>query len=221
MTALTHQYGVQDQTPVMFIGQKDFPLVALEGAPVNGGTVANTQVPSSFLTAGMRSRGLPAVVTLDPTQATVSNSGRPSGLPKRSPPPPVSDLLGGSIDAMSQPSGVKWYVDGRYMGQTPGEYTGLDPGWHTIIMKKKGYKNWIGSIQISADSISQVVATLKKDKPARKWRNSGRIRNQRKSRVKSKKKTSPTYRRSGAIFKRGMESTGNRVTGWGLAAERD
>lgn len=224
MTALTHQFMVYDQTPVLFTGQEDFPLVALEGsdtvvvekeAEKEEKQTAVPDNPSYSAFMALSSRGLPAFAATDAGRSAVSQTD---------PPPPVAatptaPAAAGRIEVMSEPGDVDWYVDGRRMGQTPGEFSGLEPGWHTLILKRKGYENWIGDILVADDTISRVVATLKKDRTAPK-RVTGKT-NRRSTRSRSKATATPTRKRSNTFIRKGMESTGNRVTGWGIAAERD
>ncbi|MEA2014387.1 MAG: SUMF1/EgtB/PvdO family nonheme iron enzyme [Thermodesulfobacteriota bacterium] len=48
----------------------------------------------------------------------------------------------GSLGVNSEPSDAKWYLNGAYVGTTPGAMTNLDQSTYDVEVKKKGYKDW-------------------------------------------------------------------------------
>jgi hypothetical protein len=72
-----------------------------------------------------------------------------------------------------KPSGVKFtssprdaevQVDGRYSGRTPTpELTNMNPGEHTVLVKKHGFKPWERTIKVTPGEALSVEAVLEAD----------------------------------------------------------
>lgn len=59
----------------------------------------------------------------------------------------------------SRPQGAAIYVDGRYRGETPTELE-LEPGWHTIELRKLDYKIWSRKIWLESGELEEIYARL-------------------------------------------------------------
>ena len=71
----------------------------------------------------------------------------------------------GGISVESRPSGGRWYLDGGYVGETPGDMKDVAEGRHDVVVKKEGYSDWRGEVQVMAGKPAKVVAELKKAGP--------------------------------------------------------
>lgn len=77
---------------------------------------------------------------------------------------PVYAILtqtGGSISITSNPSGAGIFVDNTDTGyQSPYTVSGLSSGWHTVLLKKDGYKDWSKTVMVNSHMTTPVSASL-------------------------------------------------------------
>ncbi len=66
----------------------------------------------------------------------------------------------GAVLVKSNPGGAKWWLDGAYVGVTPDKMEDVEKGPHRIKIKKQGYKEWNGSVEIVAGRSAKVRAEL-------------------------------------------------------------
>ena len=66
----------------------------------------------------------------------------------------------GVVSVESEPSGARWYLDGTYVGVTPGEMSDVEQGSHRISVKKDGYKDWEQPVQVAAARRHEISAKL-------------------------------------------------------------
>jgi len=66
----------------------------------------------------------------------------------------------GSFSVTSVPLGADWYLDGRWVGKTPGESGMLKTGVYKIKVKKINYPDWEMAIDIHPGKNESVVAAL-------------------------------------------------------------
>ena len=71
---------------------------------------------------------------------------------------PVLQIKTGSIMIDSEPSNAKIYLDGKEVGTTPETVADLQPGKHTLEIKKARYKVWRESIETEADTVKTLTA---------------------------------------------------------------
>jgi hypothetical protein len=66
----------------------------------------------------------------------------------------------GSIVISSTPSDASIYVDGTYIGTTPGTVNNLIEGYHKLVLKKTGYTDWGKMVTVESGETSTVNADL-------------------------------------------------------------
>jgi len=80
----------------------------------------------------------------------------------------------GSVSVKSDPSGASWYLDGAYVGATPGEMSNVEQGSRRVTVKKEGHKEWEQSVQVTAGRRHEVSAKLTPTRtgpePGREWK---------------------------------------------------
>jgi hypothetical protein len=74
--------------------------------------------------------------------------------------PATASPATGSILVTSSPSGGQVSVDNQFRGVAPVTIYNVAPGTHIINMQLTGYSNWSTSVDVSANQIVQVPATL-------------------------------------------------------------
>lgn len=67
----------------------------------------------------------------------------------------------GMLTVLSNPTGVKVYVDGEIVGSTPVHKTPLVPGAHTITVRRYGFVHQSRKVKISEDRLTSISFTLK------------------------------------------------------------
>ncbi len=73
----------------------------------------------------------------------------------------VLTQTGGSISLASNPSGAGISIDSADTGyQTPYTVSGLSSGWHTVLLKKDGYKDWSKTVMVNSRMTTPVSASL-------------------------------------------------------------
>lgn len=68
----------------------------------------------------------------------------------------------GKIKVTSSPSKADVYVDGRYGGLTPLMLKDIATGKHTVLVKKKGYKDYSKTVEVKEDRTAPMHAKLTK-----------------------------------------------------------
>jgi hypothetical protein len=66
----------------------------------------------------------------------------------------------GSIDISSSPTGASIYVDGLYIGTTPGTADDLVEGSHRVLLQKSGYTDWAKMVKVTEGDTTIVDADL-------------------------------------------------------------
>ena len=66
----------------------------------------------------------------------------------------------GSIDVSSSPTGASIYVDGSYIGTTPGTADNLVEGSHRVLLQKSGYTDWAKMVKVTDGDTTIVDADL-------------------------------------------------------------
>jgi len=78
------------------------------------------------------------------------------------------------MSVTSDPPGATWYLDGAYVGTTPDEMPNLEQGTYQVKVKKEGYEEWSGSVNIRSGEKEILAAALKKTRtgpdPGAIWR---------------------------------------------------
>jgi basic membrane protein A and related proteins len=78
----------------------------------------------------------------------------------------VLDKQGGSLFIRSNPSSAKVYLNNQYQGESPLTLKGLDKGKYSLSLKTEGYSDYRRTVVIKQGRESQIIARLKKAKPA-------------------------------------------------------
>ncbi len=71
----------------------------------------------------------------------------------------------GQITVRSSPSGANIYLDNAYRGITPLTLVEIPQGSHTIRLKLNGYQDWQSSVNVAAQSSTDVSGTLAANVP--------------------------------------------------------
>ena len=66
----------------------------------------------------------------------------------------------GALDVDSEPTGGVVSVDGRQVGETPLQLSGLRAGSHVVRIERNGYERWTRAAVVVADKQTRVSATL-------------------------------------------------------------
>jgi hypothetical protein len=66
----------------------------------------------------------------------------------------------GSMVISSTPADASIYVDGTYIGTTPGTADNLIEGYHKLVLKKIGYTDWGKMIPVTSGEMTTVHADL-------------------------------------------------------------
>ncbi|KAF1078325.1 PEGA domain-containing protein [Methanogenium sp. MK-MG] len=69
----------------------------------------------------------------------------------------------GTLSVSSTPSNANIYLDGAYKGTAPRTIGGISKGSHTLEITMPGYREWANTIQIHANQVTYVTATLTAD----------------------------------------------------------
>ncbi len=78
----------------------------------------------------------------------------------------------GDLAVASEPSGAEWYLDGKYIGKTPGVKKNVVKGPHEVVVKKKGYTAWSQRAEVLAGKKAVLQASLSVVGPKMKIKNS-------------------------------------------------
>ncbi len=66
----------------------------------------------------------------------------------------------GNIQVKSNPGGADVYVDGFYSGATATTIGNLPPGPHFVQLRRAGYRDWIGTVEVVPTQVTIIDATL-------------------------------------------------------------
>jgi hypothetical protein len=77
-----------------------------------------------------------------------------------------SQATDGTLTISSSPSNANIYLDGAYRGTTPRTIGGISKGAHTLEITRPGYHEWSNTIQIHANQVTYITATLNTDPQA-------------------------------------------------------
>jgi hypothetical protein len=114
--------------------------------------------------AGTRS---PAVVVAKPTRrAVIPDPGSQTALDevalKQDGAP---GQFVGTLEVTSDPAGASVFVNGRRAGVTPLKLDRQRAGSLALQLTREGYERWSASIQVPANRVTQVAATLRRPRP--------------------------------------------------------
>jgi hypothetical protein len=76
-------------------------------------------------------------------------------------PPAAGPLTPGKISIVSVPEGADIEVDGSFVGNAPADLQ-LPDGYHTVTVKKTGFKDWDRTLKVSTGSNVHLNAELEK-----------------------------------------------------------
>ena len=83
----------------------------------------------------------------------------------RAKPPVVPRIPYGALTLSSSPSGAGITLDGRDLVMTtPARVDSLKPGPHVVFLSFAGYKAFVDTVQVEAESVAAVTALLEKEK---------------------------------------------------------
>ncbi len=68
----------------------------------------------------------------------------------------------GTLEIKSAPEGAEIDLDGAFIGNAPRSRS-LSPGEHTVILKKKGYKDWERKVSVLAGETLTVTADMEQE----------------------------------------------------------
>ena len=66
----------------------------------------------------------------------------------------------GSLEVRSEPSGALWYLDGAYVGTTPGDMASVPQGSRKVTVNKEGFQDWEQTVTITVGATRKVQANL-------------------------------------------------------------
>ena len=69
----------------------------------------------------------------------------------------------GSISLSGSPEDAMAYLDGYFSGRVPCTIEQIEPGKHTLIVKKNGYNDWVEKVRVAAGEMVHLQANLKKE----------------------------------------------------------
>ena len=75
----------------------------------------------------------------------------------------IGQITGGIVNVTSTPSGAEVHMDALYRGVTPISIENVDPGQHSILIRKTGYKDYNKTITVEAGVVTTVAATLEEE----------------------------------------------------------
>jgi len=105
------------------------------------------------------------------SQKEVVSSSRTSSAQKRtesqtksvtSQPSTTSMVQSGSVKIESNVPGVRFYLDGKYLGAGNKVYSGITGGTHQVRLSKDNYQDWTGKVTVKGDRTSNLKVSLNK-----------------------------------------------------------
>ena len=108
---------------------------------------------------------IPAATMSAPRQATSSKAAtqdrgrraQPAGGDPSAPP-----VFAGALAVQSSPAGGTVFLDRRRVGETPLQLTGITAGSHVIWIESPGHARWTTAVQVNANKLVTVIATLER-----------------------------------------------------------
>lgn len=70
----------------------------------------------------------------------------------------------GRMTIASVPSNADVYLNGEFEGTTSMALDGIIPGTYDVVIRKTGYEDWTGRVDVAAGKISEVIAELTPEK---------------------------------------------------------
>jgi hypothetical protein len=111
------------------------------------------------------SMAAPSTPVLAPSIVAVAQSPQKSSDLPGADPPPVAQSGGNetlsALNLKSQPPGAEISIDGEFVGDTPSSIR-LNPGHHTIVATKVGFKNWQRTLTVSSGGNLSIDIVLEK-----------------------------------------------------------
>jgi hypothetical protein len=91
------------------------------------------------------------------TLATVSAAEKPIQTPKTAPsrpvPPPSSSDVKKGLAIATDPAYAEVWVDGVFKGLSPYTFTDISAGWHSILLRKDGYRDSTAWLEFTGDYV--------------------------------------------------------------------
>jgi serine/threonine-protein kinase len=106
-----------------------------------------------------------SVSTARPAQSVTVELLTPRASESTAPTPSTPATVGrytGVLVIESRPPGATVYLDGRVVGTTPLQLTGVDAGSHAIRLEREGYRRWTSSVRVIAEDRNTVTASLER-----------------------------------------------------------
>ena len=91
-----------------------------------------------------------------PQPQSIDARQRPVSSPVNTVPPTGPGVL----HFESRPTGAQVHLDDRLVATTPFRLYGVSPGLHTIRMELQGYQPWSTSVNVEAESLARIAASL-------------------------------------------------------------
>jgi len=85
------------------------------------------------------------------------------------------DPATGIVDISSNPDGLKWFIDGTFVGETPDTLKWVPAGDHVILVKHSNGANWKRTIRVNEGELTEITAkfqqpvTIESDPPGADW----------------------------------------------------
>ena len=74
---------------------------------------------------------------------------------------PAATVSGAKVSIASVPDGADIEIDGSFAGNTPSDLE-VEPGEHSIVVKKSGYQNWERKLKVATGSSIHLNAAMEK-----------------------------------------------------------
>ena len=75
-----------------------------------------------------------------------------------------SELIYGRISVVGSPHGAEIYLNGLHVGNIPSRFEQMEAGAHQIVIKSKGYKDWVKRVIVKAGTTSYLSIYLEPEK---------------------------------------------------------
>jgi len=127
---------------------------AKNGAAIRQASADPPPAPAAAKDPPLQSASGPPPIATAPAQSATA------------PPPAAAPAApgGGKLSIASVPDGADIEVDGSFVGNAPSDLQ-LPDGYHTITVKKSGYRDWERTLKVSGGNNVHLNAELEKGTP--------------------------------------------------------
>ena len=98
----------------------------------------------------------------DSSPALVPRATTGARVPGPSAPAAASTVFHGALLVVSEPSGARVFVNGRFVGSTPIQLEDVPTGSRVIRVEADGYESWASAIRVVANQQTRVSAALRR-----------------------------------------------------------